>query len=170
MIRCADGLHAALEHAESTTAQEKTRGGAAPVEYAKLDMHEFRALDDDGIKRIIEGKLKAHSVDAAWFADARVPDGTYTVREIEAPAGYALSSDEYEVTVSGHDAVVDAQDTPVTVTFRLKKTDAETGEATPQGAASLDGAVYEASFEQNGKTKTVRGTTQNGEVVSVGRV
>ena len=168
MIRRADGLHAALEHAKSTTAQEKTRGGAAPVEYAKLDMHEFRALDDDGIKRIIEGKLKAHSVDAAWFADARVPDGTYTVREIEAPAGYALSSDEYEVTVSGHDAVVDAQDTPVTVTFRLKKTDAETGEATPQGAASLDGAVYEASFEQNGKTKTVRGTTQNGEVTFEG--
>lgn len=71
MIRRADGLHAALEHAKATTNQGKTRGGAAPVEYAKLDMHEFRALDD-GIKRIIEGKLKAHGVDAAWFADEQL--------------------------------------------------------------------------------------------------
>lgn len=112
--------------------------------------------------------------DGCGSTDARVPDGTYTVREIEAPAGYVLSSDEHEVAVSGHDAVVDAQDAPATVTFRLKKTDAETGEATPQGAASLDGAVYEASFEQNGKTKTVRGTTQDGEVtfegISLGRI
>ena len=186
MIRRADGLHAALEHAKSTTAQEKTRGGAAPVECAKLDMHEFRALDDDGIKRIIEGKLYgvyqgdelvariATGEDGHGSTDARVPDGTYTVREIEAPAGYALSSDEYEVTVSGHDAVVDAEDAPVTVAFRLKKTDAETGEATPQGAASLDGAVYEATFEQDGETKTIRGTTEDGEVtfedIPLGRI
>lgn len=186
MIRRADGLHAALEHAKSTTAQEKTRGGAAPVEYAKLDMHEFRALDDDGIKRIIEGKLYgvyqgdelvariATGEDGHGSTDARVPDGTYTVREIEAPAGYALSSDEYEVTVSGHDAVVDAEDAPVTVAFRLKKTGAETGEATPQGAASLDGAVYEATFEQDGETQTIRGTTEDGEVtfedIPLGRI
>ncbi|RRF98730.1 MAG: hypothetical protein DUD39_08110 [Coriobacteriaceae bacterium] len=106
--------------------------------------------------------------DGHGSTDARVPDGTYTVREIEAPAGYVLSNEEYEVTVFGHDAVVDAADMPVTVAFRLKKTDAETGEATPQGAASLDGAVYEASFEQNGKTKTVRGTTKEGEVTFEG--
>lgn len=73
MIRRADGLHAALEHAKSTTAQEKTRGGAAPVEYAKLDMHEFRALEGyDDIKKIIEAKLRVHGVDAAWFADEQL--------------------------------------------------------------------------------------------------
>lgn len=64
--------------------------------------------------------------------------------------------------------MVDAEDAPVTVAFHLKKTDAETGEATPQGAASLDGAVYEATFEQNGETKTVRRTTENGEVIFEG--
>lgn len=106
--------------------------------------------------------------DGRGSTDARVPDGTYAVREIKAPAGYALSDEEYEVTVSGYDAVVDAEDVPVTVAFRLKKTDAETGESTPQGAASLDGAVYEATFEQSGETKTVRGTTEDGEVTFEG--
>jgi uncharacterized protein YbjQ (UPF0145 family) len=73
MIRRADGLHAALEHAKATTHQEKTKDGAEPVEYAKLDMHEFRALDDyDGIKKIIEAKLGAHGVDTAWFADEQL--------------------------------------------------------------------------------------------------
>ena len=123
---------------------------------------------DELVARITTGE------DGHGSTDARVPDGTYAVREIEAPAGYALSSDEYEVTVSGHDAVVDAEDAPVTVAFRLKKTDAETGEATPQGAASLDGAVYEATFEQDGETKTVRGTTEDGEVtfedIPLGRI
>ena len=114
------------------------------------------------VARITTGK------DGRGSTDARVPDGTYTVREIEAPAGYVLSDEEYEVTVSGHDAVVDAADKPVTVTFRLKKTDAGTGEATPQGAASLDNAVYEASFEQNGEVKTVRGTTKGSEVTFEG--
>ena len=108
---------------------------------------------DELVARITTGE------DGRGSTEAPVPDGTYTVREIEAPAGYVLSNDVYEATVSSHNAVVDAKDAPVTVIFRLKKTDAETNKAMPQGAASLDGAVYEASFEQNGETKTVRGTT-----------
>lgn len=73
MIRRADGLHAALEHAKTSAKQEKTTGGAEPVEYAKLDMHEFRTLEDyDSIKKIIEAKLKVHGVDAAWFADEQL--------------------------------------------------------------------------------------------------
>ena len=93
---------------------------------------------------------------------------------MRASVGYVLADAEYEVTVAGHDAVAETEDAPVTVTFRLKKTDAETGEAVPQGAASLDGAVYEASFEQSGETKTVRGTTQDGkatfEGIPLGRI
>ena len=73
LIRRADGLHAALEHAKASTTQEKTKDGVEPVEYAKLDMHEFRALDDyDGIKKIIEAKLGAHGVNTAWFADEQL--------------------------------------------------------------------------------------------------
>ncbi len=120
---------------------------------------------DDFVARITTGE------DGRGSTDGRVPYGAYTVREMEAPTGYVLSDEEHEVTVSGHDAALDA---PVTVTFRLKKTDAETDVATPQGAASLDGVVYEASFEQNGDTKTVRGTAQGGEVtfegIPLGRV
>lgn len=66
MIRRADGLHAALEHAKATTTQEKARDDVAPVEYVKPDIHKFRALDDyDGIKKIIEGKFKAHAAGSA---------------------------------------------------------------------------------------------------------
>lgn len=73
MIRRADGLHAALEHAKVSTTQEKTNAGTEPVEYAKLDMHEFCALDDyDGVKKIIEAKLRSHGVDTAWSADEQL--------------------------------------------------------------------------------------------------
>ncbi|MCI6845372.1 MAG: hypothetical protein MR874_11560 [Coriobacteriaceae bacterium] len=91
------------------------------------------------------------------------------MREIEVPTGYALSNEEYEVTVSGHNAVVDASDAPVTVNLPpQEETDAKTGTASPQGTASLDDAVYEATYEQNGETKTVNGTTENGEIAFEG--
>ncbi|WP_455026475.1 VaFE repeat-containing surface-anchored protein [Olsenella uli] len=151
-------------------------GGRIRLAKASADESVTEGDGDYGLEGAVYGVYKGDELvarittgeDGHGSTGARVPDGTYTVREIEAPAGYVLSDEEYEVTISGHDAVVDAEDTPVTVTFRLKKTDAETGEAAPQGASSLDGAVYEASFERNGKNKTVRGTTQNGEVTFEG--
>ena len=46
------------------------RSEEAPPEWAKLDMGEFQEIEDyDGIKGIIEDKLKGAGVQSAWFAD-----------------------------------------------------------------------------------------------------
>ena len=98
----------------------------------------------------------------------KVKNGTYTVKEISAPAGYVLSEQEYRVTVSGHDASVDASDQPITVKIRVAKTDAETGKGAPQGGASLDGAVYRATYEQNGAPTSQDAVIKGGEAVFQG--
>ena len=100
--------------------------------------------------------------------DKKVKNGTYTVREISAPSGYTVSKHEYKVTVSGKDASVDAADQPITVKIKVKKTDAETGEGEPQGAGSLDGAIYKATYEQNGKETSQEATIENGEAIFQG--
>ncbi len=100
--------------------------------------------------------------------DKKVKNGTYTVKEISAPSGYTVSKHEYKVTVSGKDASVDAADQPITVKIKVVKTDAETGKGEPQGAASLDGAVYKATYEQNGKETSQEATIENGEATFQG--
>lgn len=95
--------------------------------------------------------------------DSKVKNGTYTVKEISAPDGYVLSNQTYKVTVSGKDANVDASDAPVTVKIKVVKTDAETGKPEPQGAGSLDGAVYKASYQKKGENVSQEATVENGE-------
>ena len=100
--------------------------------------------------------------------DKKVKNGTYTVKEISAPAGYVLSKQEYKVTVSGKDESVDATDQPITVKVKVSKTDAETGGTDPQGAGSLDGAVYKAVYEQNGEEASQEATVKDGEATFEG--
>lgn len=98
----------------------------------------------------------------------KLPNGDYTVREISAPDGYALSQEEFAVTISGEDAHVDAADAPVTVDLTLVKKDAETLLPDPQGGASLDGAEYEATYLYGGEQATVAGVVENSELVFEG--
>ena len=100
--------------------------------------------------------------------DKKLKSGDYTVKEVSAPDGYTLSDKEYQATVSGKDAEVDASDQPITVKVRVVKTDAETGGADPQGAGSLDGAVYKAVYEQNGKETSQEATIKDGEATFEG--
>ena len=100
--------------------------------------------------------------------DRKLKNGTYTVKETAAPAGYMLSEQVYEVTVAGKDATVDATDTPITVKIAVVKTDAETGQASPQGAGSLDGAVYRATYEMGGKEASQEATVSGGEATFEG--
>ncbi|MEE8723278.1 MAG: VaFE repeat-containing surface-anchored protein [Atopobiaceae bacterium] len=112
------------------------------------------------------GKLVAQFTtdgDGHGQTDKKLKSGDYTVKEISAPDGYTLSDKEYQVTVSGKDASVDASDMPITVKIRVVKTDAETGGTDPQGAGSLDGAVYKATYEQNGEEASQEATIANGE-------
>lgn len=71
--------------------------------------------------------------------------GTYYVRETTPPAGYALDGAVHEVSVgAGGRAVVSVADVPqvARVGTLVRKVDAETGQALPQGDASLAGAEF----------------------------
>ena len=106
--------------------------------------------------------------DGTGITDQKLKSGTYTVREIEAPDGWVASTREHKVVVRNHDAQAEDAETPVTVELDLVKTDAETGEPSPQGAASLDGAVYEATYQKGGKTETQSATVEGGRAVFSG--
>lgn len=94
----------------------------------------------------------------------KLPNGDYVVREISAPAGYALSQEEFCVTVAGGDVHVDAVDAPATVNLTLVKKDAETLLPEPQGAASLDGAEYEATYLYGGEYVTAKGVVTDSKL------
>ena len=54
---------------------------------------------------------------------------------------------------------------PITVRLVLKKFDAETGHGSPQGDATLDGALYQARYARGSATETVKGETVGATVV-----
>lgn len=75
--------------------------------------------------------------------------GTYYVKELTAPMGYALDGNTYEVFVtSGQTATVYVTDTPQSdpVTILLQKQDSETNTDIPQGGASLANAEFTVKY------------------------
>lgn len=98
-----------------------------------------------------EKSLKGTLVtDANGYARSeKLPVGTYTVREIKAPAGYTLSGESVTVSVKSAQTVsVQAQDRPVSAKAKLKlmKLDAGTKGIRAQGSGSLAGAQFSVSF------------------------
>ena len=62
----------ACDHAKSSSkAHEAVEDGDTKrVEWAKLDMAEFRAIEGyEDIKQVIEAKMRAHGVEPVWFED-----------------------------------------------------------------------------------------------------
>ena len=83
--------------------------------------------------------------------------GTYTVKELKVPKGYAKEPDQKVTVKAGVVNTVTFVDQPKDdpIGILLEKGDAETGKAKPQGGASLAGAVYEIKFYKhtdNGKS------------------
>ena len=75
--------------------------------------------------------------------------GSYYVKEIKAPKGYALDGQVYPVTVTeGATAKVEVQDLPQSdpVAVLLGKIDADTTKDMPQGSASLEGAEFTVKY------------------------
>ena len=95
------------------------------------------------------------TTDAAGHATLSTPleDGTYSVKEATPPKGYKLDTKVYTFTIDGSDTSLSVEDEPGTLTLRLKKKDSQTG-STPQGNASLAGAVYQISYQMGGQTVT----------------
>lgn len=95
------------------------------------------------------------TTDAAGHATLSTPleDGTYSVKEVTPPKGFKLDTKVYTFTIDGSDTSLSVEDEPGTLTLKLKKKDSQTG-STPQGNASLAGAVYQVSYQKGGQTVT----------------
>lgn len=95
------------------------------------------------------------TTDAAGHATLSTPleDGTYSVKEVTPPKGYKLDEKIYTFTINGGDTSLSVEDEPGTLTLKLKKKDSQTG-STPQGNATLAGAVYQVSYQLGGQTVT----------------
>ncbi len=95
------------------------------------------------------------TTDEAGHATLSTPleDGTYSVKEVTPPKGYKLDTKVYTFTINGADTSLSVEDEPGTLTLKLKKRDSQTG-STPQGNASLAGAVYQVSYQLGGQTVT----------------
>ena len=95
------------------------------------------------------------TTDEAGHATLSTPleDGTYSVKEVTPPKGYKLDERIYTFTIDGADASLSVEDEPGTLTLNLKKKDSQTG-STPQGNATLAGAVYQVSYQKGGQTVT----------------
>ena len=95
------------------------------------------------------------TTDSAGHATLSTPleDGTYSVKEVTPPKGYKLDEKVYTFTINGADTSLSVEDEPGTLTLKLKKKDSQTG-STPQGNASLAGAVYQVSYQKGGQTVT----------------
>lgn len=95
------------------------------------------------------------TTDEAGHATLSTPleDGTYSVKEVTPPKGYKLDTKIYTFTIDGSDTSLSVEDEPGTLTLKLKKKDSQTG-STPQGNASLAGAVYQISYQKGGQTVT----------------
>lgn len=92
---------------------------------------------------------------------------TFWAKEMKASSGYALDEGVYEVGPH-NDYTFASAEPPITVRLVLKKFDAETGHGSPQGDATLDGALYQARYARGSATETVKGQTVGATVVFEG--
>ena len=93
--------------------------------------------------------------DGMGVADS-IKAGTYYVKEVKAPKGYALDTTVYTVSVKpGKTTELDVKDTPQNDPNLIKviKLDAETGKASPLGAGTLAGAEFTVSYYNGFYTK-----------------
>lgn len=102
------------------------------------------------------------TTDEAGHATLSTPleDGTYSVKEVTPPKGYKLDEKIYTFIINGADTSLSVEDEPGTLTLKLKKKDSQTG-STPQGNASLAGAVYQVSYQKGGQTVTEKLTSDS---------
>lgn len=92
---------------------------------------------------------------------------TFFAKEVKASSGYTLDPNVYEVSPA-NDYAFSSVEPPVTARLVLMKHDKETGQGAAQGDATLDGALYQASYKRGGATETVQGETQGATVVFEG--
>lgn len=84
-----------------------------------------------------------------WSQVIDLDAGNYYIRETKAPKGYALDNQIYSITVNaGSKTTKTFKDKPQTdpVGVLLRKVDADTGNASPQGSGTLENAEFTFKF------------------------
>ena len=104
------------------------------------------------------------SADDGSFSFAKVPYGTWLIREIESPTGFVLSDEEIPVTIGSVDEVVEVVlvNEFITGSIELTKVD----EDYPDN--KLTGAVFEVYADKNGDGKLDDGDELLGEMAELG--
>ena len=89
------------------------------------------------------------SADDGSFSFAKVPYGTWAIREIESPKGFVLSEEEIPVTIGKMDEVVEIELVNFYITGKIELTKVD--EDYPEN--KLTGAVFEVYADKNGDGK-----------------
>ena len=100
------------------------------------------------------------SKDDGSFSFAKVPYGTWIIREIESPKGYVLSEEEIAVTIGKVDEVVEIK----LVNYFIKGNIALTKVDEDYPDNKLSGAVFEVYSDTNGDGKLDKDDTLLGEM------
>ena len=100
------------------------------------------------------------SKDDGSFSFAKVPYGTWIIREIESPKGYVLSEEEIAVTIGKVDEVVEIE----LVNYFIKGDIALTKVDEDYPDNKLSGAVFEVYSDTNGDGKLDKDDTLLGEM------
>lgn len=99
-----------------------------------------------------ERKAILTTLDNGYTDTVELPVGKYYIKEIKAPQGYALDGKVYTANVTAGNTddieIVSVSDRPqnAPVDLLILKKDAETGNSSPQGAASLAGAEFQIKY------------------------
>ncbi len=120
-----------------------TQNGNYSLEGAEFGVYKEASLS--GLSRV--GVLKTDAKGDSNVLSLQA--GTYFVKEIKAPKGYALNPETKTVTISsGRESTVMFEDVPqlCPIEILLRKTDADTGENKPQGAAIFRGARFTVKY------------------------
>ncbi|MGL6201558.1 MAG: SpaA isopeptide-forming pilin-related protein [Lachnospiraceae bacterium] len=106
------------------------------------------------------------TTDASGYGiSKKLPYGKYTVTEKTSSVGYLVDVTSHTVLLSAEEAAVTSTEKTQYGKIELKKLDSETSTNSPQGAATLEGAVYEIYNSAGVLVETVT-TDRDGEAVS----
>ena len=99
----------------------------------------------------------AKSSEDGSFSFENIPYGMWLVRELEAPAGYVLSGEIFEVRITGNNVVIELgnlENKPVTGELELTKLDVSTGKPLPNAGFRIkdaeDNTVVEGYTDEHG--------------------
>lgn len=87
--------------------------------------------------------------DGIGLLNGTLPTGTYYIKEITAPTGYALDPTVYTIQIQADEtAVLNVSDTPIMnpLGILLGKVDAATNQNKPVGSATLEGSLFTVKY------------------------